>query len=59
MKDGKSIKKALPELALGILLAACLLLVGLIHYNPGLTRYAYAPYSFFILQPEEILIRRT
>lgn len=35
-------------------LAVCLLLVGLIHRNPGLTRYAHAPYAFFILQPEDV-----
>ena len=32
----------------------CLLLVVLIHLNPGLVRYAYAPYAYWIIQPEEI-----
>jgi hypothetical protein len=54
MRSGKALKTRLPELALGIFLAVSLLLVGLIHHNPGLTRYAYAPYSFFMLQPEEV-----
>ena len=54
MTGGKALKKWLPELALGVLLCVCLLLVGLIHRAPGLTRYAYAPYSYFILQPEEV-----
>lgn len=47
-------KKALPGLALGAFLFVCLLLAGLIHHNPGLARYAYAPYSFYILQPDEV-----
>ena len=54
MTGRNALKKRLPGLALGIFLFACILLVGLIHRNPGLTRYAYAPYSFFILQPEEV-----
>ena len=43
MTDGAKLKKALPELALGIFLFVCLLLVVLIHHSPGLARYAYAP----------------
>ena len=54
MTDGAKLKKALPGLALGVFLLVCLLLVGLIHHNPGLARYAYAPYSFYILQPDEV-----
>ncbi len=54
MTDGTKLKKALPELALGAFLFACLLLVGLIHHSPGLARYAYAPYSFYILQPDGV-----
>ena len=54
MTDRTKLKKALPGLALSAFLFACLLLVGLIHHNPGLGRYAYAPYSFYILQPDEV-----
>ena len=35
--------------------AVLFLLPLLIHLSPGLTRYAYAPYSFFLLQPEEVV----
>ena len=31
-----------------------LLMVVLIHLNPGLVRYAYAPYAYWIIQPEEM-----
>lgn len=54
MTEGTKLKKALPELALGAFLFVCLLLVGLIHHSPGLVRYAYAPYSFYILQPDGV-----
>ncbi len=32
----------------------CLMMVVLIHINPGLVRYAYAPYAYWIIQPEEM-----
>ena len=54
MTNGTKLKKVLPELAIGAFLFVCLLLVCLIHHSPGLARYAYAPYSFYILQPDEV-----
>ena len=54
MTGRTSLKKVLSELSLAAFLLTCFLLVGMIHHNPGLTRYAYAPYSFFVLQPEEV-----
>ncbi|MBR6705563.1 MAG: histidine kinase [Clostridia bacterium] len=40
----------------GLVLLALLglMMVVLIHLNPGLVRYAYAPYAYWIIQPEEI-----
>ena len=51
--------KRLPDLSpagwgLCLLALLCLLLVTLIHLNPGLVRYAYAPYAYWIMQPEEV-----
>ena len=51
--------KRLPDLSpagwgLCLLALLCLLLVTLIHLNPGLVRYAYAPYAYWIVQPEEV-----
>ena len=51
--------KRLPDLSpagwgLVFLALICLLLVMLIHLNPGLVRYAYAPYAYWIMQPEEV-----
>ena len=54
MTNRRTLRKVLSELVLAAFLLICLLLVGLIHRNPGLTRYAYAPYAFFVLQPEEV-----
>ena len=56
MTDRAKLKKVLPELALGVFLFVCLPLVVLIHHSPGLARYVYAPYSFYILQPDEIRV---
>ena len=40
---------------LALLAAALLLTLALlVHRDPGLTRYAYAPYSFFLLEPQEV-----
>ena len=55
MKREHSLPGRLPALMLAALAALCLLLVVLIHLNPGHTYYAYAPYSFYILQPEEVV----
>ena len=54
MTNRRTLRKVLSELVLAAFMLVCLLLVGLIHRNPGLTRYAYAPYAFFVLQPEEV-----
>ena len=51
MTNRRTLRKVLSELVLAAFLLFCLLLVGLMHRNPGLTRYAYAPYAFFVLQP--------
>ena len=53
MKHFKKIKP-LSQLALLAFAALCLVMLLLIHRNPGAERYAYAPYSFFLLQPEEV-----
>lgn len=48
------LRRALPSLAIGAFAALCLLLNVMIFVRPGHTYYAYAPYSFFILQPEMV-----
>ena len=51
----KTLKEHLPAFALAVLAALSILLVTAIHRNPGLVHYAYAPYSFWILQPDEVV----
>ena len=53
MKDLQK-KQSIPPLALLVFAILCLVMLLLIHTNPGAERYAYAPYSFFLLQPEEV-----
>ena len=54
MKDRTTLQKVIPAAVSVAFLAACLLLVGMIHRTPGLTRYAHASYAFFILQPDSV-----
>lgn len=54
MKVIPFLKNHLSVILIAVLAAFCLLLPALIFLNPGLTYYAYAPYSFYILQPEEV-----
>ena len=54
MKIKSFLSKRAPALALAVVAAVCLLLAVLIHSIPGYTFYAYAPYSFYILQPDEV-----
>ena len=49
-----ALRRFLPMAVIGTLAALCLLLTVLIVVRPGHTLYAYAPYSFFILQPETV-----
>ena len=54
MKKGK-IKRTLPaELAAAAVFALCILLVALIHLNPGSGRYANAVNPFFLLRPDSV-----
>jgi len=48
------LKKHLSVILIAVFAALCLLLPTLISISPGLTYYAYAPYSFYILRPEEV-----
>ena len=54
MKDRTTLQKVIPAAVSVAFLAVCLLLVGMIHRTPGLTRYAHASYAFFILQPDSV-----
>lgn len=47
-------RKHIPEVAAGLCVALCILLVALIHINPGFPRYANAVTPFFILQPDNV-----
>ncbi len=47
-------KRSIFRFALPGLILLCLLMVALIHLNPGLTRYAYAPYAYRILTPDQV-----
>lgn len=47
-------KKRLQLILLMVFFGLGLLLVVMIHFKPGLKYYAYAPYSFYILQPDEV-----
>jgi|GEM_PF-967671 len=51
-------KKTDPGILKHSLLAAavllCILLVILVHKNPGMNPYAYAPYSFYLMEPETV-----
>ena len=49
-------KKTLPmELAAAVVFALCVLLVVLIHLEPGSGRYANAVNPFFLLQPDSVV----
>ncbi len=50
----KNIRKYIPAAGLSVLSVLCIILVISVHLRPGRERYAYAPYSFWILQPEEL-----
>ncbi|MBR2672274.1 MAG: histidine kinase [Oscillospiraceae bacterium] len=50
----RTLRRHLPAFALAVLAALSILLVIAVHLRPGHQKYAYAPYSFWILQPVEV-----
>ena len=54
MKRPLGKREFLPEAAAALAAVLCILLVVLIHWNPGFTRYANAVTPFFILQPDSV-----
>ena len=54
MKLFRFLKTHIAAVALTVFVLGCLTLVVVVHIAPGAQRYAYAPYSFSILQPESV-----
>ena len=54
MKLFRFLKTHIAAVALTVFVLVCLALVVVVHIAPGAQRYAYAPYSFSILQPESV-----
>ena len=54
MKAAHQIRKRGQQLLLAVFLGLGVLLIVMIHLRPGLVYYAYAPYSFYMLEPDEV-----
>ena len=54
MNTLRKLKSAGPDAAVLAVFLVCVLLVALIYFNPGFTRYSSAAYPFFILQPDGV-----
>ena len=50
----RKLKSAGPDAAVLAVFLVCVLVVALIYFNPGFTRYSSAVYPFFILQPDDV-----